>query len=143
VETPELIGNLLRSGRTWADRFSHGDSCDMNASLCELREQGFSHCTNTRFSYAHGQVVVPGVEGSGVITAMGAEVKEFKIGDRVAWAFARGSYAELINVAEDSLVKLPEARPRRIAFSRAGGAGQAITCKVSQVATRRTAGSVT
>ena len=49
--------------------------------------------------------LVPGVEGSGVITKMGAEVKDFKIGDRVAWVFAWGSYAELINIPEASLVK--------------------------------------
>jgi len=30
-----------------------------------------------------------GYEGSGVITKMGAEVKDFKIGDRVAWVYAR------------------------------------------------------
>jgi NADPH2:quinone reductase len=52
--------------------------------------------------------LVPGVEGSGVITKMGAGVKDFKIGDRVAWVFAWGSYAELINIPEASLVKLPD-----------------------------------
>jgi NADPH:quinone reductase len=51
---------------------------------------------------------IPGVEGSGVITKMGAEVKDFKIGDRVAWVYARGSYAELINIPEASLVKIPD-----------------------------------
>jgi NADPH2:quinone reductase len=65
----------------------------------------------TRQGVLKGIVPMPlvlGVEGSGVITKMGAEVKDFKLGDRVAWVFAWGSYAELINVKEDSLVKLPE-----------------------------------
>ena len=34
---------------------------------------------------------IPGVEGSGVITKMGAEVKDCKIGDRVAWVYARAA----------------------------------------------------
>jgi hypothetical protein len=34
-------------------------------------------------------------------------------------------------------------RPRRITLNRAGGAGHAITCKVNQIARRRTAGSDT
>ena len=52
--------------------------------------------------------LIPGVEGSGVITKTGAAVRDFKIGDRVAWVFAWGSYAELINIPEASLVKVPE-----------------------------------
>jgi NADPH2:quinone reductase len=52
--------------------------------------------------------LIPGVEGSGVVAKVGSNVKDFQIGDCVAWVFAWGSYAELINVAEDSLVKLPE-----------------------------------
>jgi NADPH2:quinone reductase len=32
--------------------------------------------------------LIPGVEGSGVITKTGAAVRDFRIGDRVAWVFA-------------------------------------------------------
>src|SRR5713101_5170023 len=33
--------------------------------------------------------LIPGVEGSGVITKTGAAVRDFKIGDRVAWLAGR------------------------------------------------------
>lgn len=51
---------------------------------------------------------VLGVEGSGVVTQTGANAHQFKVGDRASWVFAWGSYAESINVAEDSLVKIPD-----------------------------------
>jgi NADPH:quinone reductase len=50
----------------------------------------------------------PGQEGAGVITAMGAEVKSLKEGDRVAWTMTLGSYAEYAAVAADRLVKIPQ-----------------------------------
>ena len=37
---------------------------------------------------------VPGLEGAGTVTAIGAGVTDVKPGDRVAWASAQGSYAE-------------------------------------------------
>src|SRR5512142_2842402 len=35
-----------------------------------------------------------GNEGAGTITAVGPDVSEVAVGDRVAWAMHRGSYAE-------------------------------------------------
>ena len=49
-----------------------------------------------------------GQEGAGVVTAVGAEVKSVKAGDRVAWAGLLGSYAEYAAVAVDRLVPIPE-----------------------------------
>jgi NADPH2:quinone reductase len=37
---------------------------------------------------------VPGLEGAGTVTAVGAGVTGFRPGDRIAWATAQGSYAE-------------------------------------------------
>ncbi len=51
---------------------------------------------------------VLGQEGAGVITAVGAEVKSFKVGDRVAWTAVLGSYAEYAAVPEDRLVPIPQ-----------------------------------
>src|SRR5258706_11412417 len=48
-----------------------------------------------------------GQEGGGVVTAVGAEVKSVKAGDRVAWAGLLGSYAEYAAVAVDRLVPIP------------------------------------
>src|SRR5271169_4987679 len=50
---------------------------------------------------------VPGQEGAGVVTAVGAEVKSVKVGDRVAWAGLLGSYAEYAAVPADRLVLVP------------------------------------
>src|SRR5271157_1085677 len=38
--------------------------------------------------------LIPGNEGAGAVTAVGAEVKALKVGDHVAWAGVQGSYAE-------------------------------------------------
>jgi NADPH2:quinone reductase len=50
---------------------------------------------------------VLGQEGAGVVTAIGAEVKSFKVGDRVAWFGLLGSYAEHAAVPADRLVPIP------------------------------------
>jgi NADPH2:quinone reductase len=51
---------------------------------------------------------VLGQEGAGVVTAAGAEVKSFKVGDRVAWSGLLGSYAEYAAVPADRLVPIPQ-----------------------------------
>ena len=51
----------------------------------------------------------PGMEGAGVVEAVGPECIGFKPGDRVAYAMARGSYAEFAVVPEDKLVTVPDA----------------------------------
>ena len=52
---------------------------------------------------------IPGVEGAGVVEAIGPSVTEVKIGDRVAYAGPIGGYAEERLIDADKLVKLPEA----------------------------------
>ncbi len=47
---------------------------------------------------------VPGQEGAGTVTAVGADVKSVKAGDRVAWSGLLGGYAEYAAVAADRLV---------------------------------------
>ncbi|GEM30591.1 hypothetical protein NN3_15980 [Nocardia neocaledoniensis NBRC 108232] len=51
---------------------------------------------------------VPGSEGTGVVAEVGAEVTEFAVGDRVAWAAAPGSYADRVAVDAAVAVKVPE-----------------------------------
>ncbi len=51
---------------------------------------------------------VLGQEGAGVVTAVGAEVKSVKVGDRVAWTGVHGAYAEYASVAADRLVPIPQ-----------------------------------
>ncbi len=50
---------------------------------------------------------VLGLEGAGVVTAVGAEVKSLKAGDRVAWTSVLGAYAEYAAVPADRLVPIP------------------------------------
>jgi NADPH2:quinone reductase len=49
-----------------------------------------------------------GQEASGVVNAVGADVKSVKPGDRVAYTGLQGSYAEYAAVAADRLVKIPD-----------------------------------
>jgi NADPH:quinone reductase len=49
-----------------------------------------------------------GNEAAGVVEAVGAEVTEVRPGDRVAYAMARGSYAEYAVVPAWQLVKVPD-----------------------------------
>jgi NADPH2:quinone reductase len=52
--------------------------------------------------------LVLGQEGAGVVTAVGAEVKSVKVGERVAWTGLLGSYAEYAAVPADRMVPIPQ-----------------------------------
>jgi len=51
---------------------------------------------------------VPGQEGAGVVTAIGSQAKVVRVGDRVAWSGALGSYAEYVASSEEHLVPVPD-----------------------------------
>ena len=50
---------------------------------------------------------VAGQEGAGTVTAVGADVKSVKPGDRVAWTGIQGGYAEYVAAPADRLVAIP------------------------------------
>ena len=50
---------------------------------------------------------IPGSEGAGVVEAVGPKVKEFKVGDRVAYSSPIGAYAEVLLRPAERLVKIP------------------------------------
>ncbi len=52
--------------------------------------------------------VVPGMEAAGTVTAIGDQVEDLKVGDRVAWAMNLRSYAEQAAVPAARLVRLPD-----------------------------------
>jgi NADPH2:quinone reductase len=56
-----------------------------------------------------------GSEGAGVVEAVGPKVKEFKVGDRVAYAGPIGAYAEVLLRPADRLVKIPAGIDERTA----------------------------
>ena len=49
----------------------------------------------------------PGSEGAGVVEAVGPKVKEFKVGDRVAYSGPIGAYAEVLMRPAARLLKIP------------------------------------
>jgi NADPH:quinone reductase len=62
--------------------------------------------------------VAIGSEAAGVIEAVGSDVTEVVPGDRVAYAMARGSYAEYAKVPAAQVVKIPDA----VSFEQAAAA---------------------
>ncbi|OYD70031.1 quinone oxidoreductase family protein [Rhodococcus sp. OK302] len=67
--------------------------------------------------YPRNLPYIPGDEGSGVVEAVGTDVTEFSVGDRVAWAAATGSYAEKVVVSAAVAVKVPDGVPAPVAAS--------------------------
>jgi len=65
--------------------------------------------------YPNQTPFVLGNEGAGEVTQLGEGVKEFKVGDRVAYASGIGGYAEERNIEARLLVKLPESISYEIA----------------------------
>jgi len=57
--------------------------------------------------YAVGAPYIPGLEGAGVVVAVGGDVKDFSRGDRVAYTGHLGSYSEFAAVSTDKLIHLP------------------------------------
>lgn len=52
--------------------------------------------------------LIPGTEGAGTVVALGAGVTEVAVGNRVAFASASGSYADLVAVPAAKLVPVPD-----------------------------------
>lgn len=61
-----------------------------------------------RGTYPVGLPYVPGLEGAGVVEAIGEGVTNVKPGDRVAFVHEPGSYAEQILVKAEHLIHLPK-----------------------------------
>lgn len=59
--------------------------------------------------------ITPGMEGAGVVDAIGPDVSDLKPGDRVAYAMHQGSYAEYAVVPAWRLVPIPESVDARSA----------------------------
>jgi NADPH2:quinone reductase len=59
-------------------------------------------------AYARPLPFVPGLEGGGVVEAIGEGVQGLAVGDRVAWVQAAGSYATAILAPASALVRIPE-----------------------------------
>jgi NADPH:quinone reductase len=58
---------------------------------------------------------IPGVEGAGIITALGEGVKDLKVGRRVAYAGPIGAYTEERLITADRVVRLPAGLSDKVA----------------------------
>jgi NADPH2:quinone reductase len=56
-----------------------------------------------------------GMEGGGVVAALGDGVDDFRVGDRVAYCIVRGSYAQYAAVPAARLVRIPNSVPTPVA----------------------------
>jgi NADPH:quinone reductase len=56
-----------------------------------------------------------GIEGAGIVEAIGSEVHEVAVGDRIAYFGALGAYSEIRLVPADRLIKLPPSVEDRVA----------------------------
>ena len=57
--------------------------------------------------YSMPMPLILGSEGAGVVEAVGPKVKDFKVGDRVAYSGPIGAYAEVLLRPAERLVKVP------------------------------------
>jgi NADPH2:quinone reductase len=78
--------------------------------LVELAAAGVNYVDTYYRSGAYPMPLpfIPGSEGAGTVTAVGPDVGDVAIGDKVAWAGSLGSYAELAVVPADQAVPVPE-----------------------------------
>ena len=60
---------------------------------------------------------IPGVEGVGVVEAIGPGVTNVRLGERVAYVMLPGSYAEVRLVPADRLISVPDSVPDEMAAS--------------------------
>jgi NADPH2:quinone reductase len=81
-----------------------------NEAVVKLAASGvnFIDCYFREGRYKSPLPFVPGQEGAGVVTAVGAEANSVKVGDRVAWSGLQGAYAEYAAVPADRLVPIPQ-----------------------------------
>ena len=82
-----------------------------NEALVELKASGvnFIDVYFREGRYPSPLPFIDGQEGAGVVTELGSEVTNLKVGDRVAYTSSLGSYAEFAAVPAARLVKIPGA----------------------------------
>ncbi|MBF6331023.1 quinone oxidoreductase family protein [Nocardia transvalensis] len=68
-------------------------------------------------AYPQDVPYIPGSEGTGIVAAVGPDVSEFRVGARVAWSAAPGSYAEQVLVPAAVAIPVPEGVEAPVAAS--------------------------
>ena len=92
-------------------RWEEVEVADPGAGQVRLRQEAaglnFIDVYHRSGLYKQQLPFTPGVEGAGIVDAVGPDVGYMKVGDRVAYAGPIGGYAEERLIAADRLVKLP------------------------------------
>ena len=80
-----------------------------NEAVVKIQAAGvnFIDVYNREGRYKAALPLVLGQEAAGVVSAVGSDVREVAVGDRVAYTSVLGSYAEYVAVPADRLVKIP------------------------------------
>jgi NADPH2:quinone reductase len=80
-----------------------------NEAVVKIAAAGvnFIDVYNREGRYKQPLPFILGQEAAGAVSAVGADVKELRVGDRVAYAGVLGSYAEYASVPAARLVKVP------------------------------------
>lgn len=65
--------------------------------------------------YSGSLPFTPGMEGAGVVEAVGEGVYDLKPGDRVGWASHQGSYADFAAIPAARLIPIPDSVPDEVA----------------------------
>src|SRR5258708_10575073 len=80
-----------------------------NEAVVKIEAAGvnFIDVYNREGRYKAPLPLVLGQEAAGVVSAIGSDVREVAVGDRVAYTAVLGSYAEYAAVPADRLVKIP------------------------------------
>ncbi|MBS1778036.1 MAG: zinc-binding dehydrogenase [Bacteroidetes bacterium] len=96
IETSNPNNNEIVITQTYAG-INYGDAIRRKRGLFTLNSHGY---------------YVPGFEGVGIVTSVGNEVKDFRVGDRVGYLNAAASgYAEEVCIAEDYVFSVPNNIP--------------------------------
>ena len=96
-----------------AEVLRHGDVTKQDPGSGELRIKieavgvNYIDVYHRMGSYAGNLPFIPGVEAAGIVDALGQNVSDLKLGDRVAYAMQLGSYAEYSIVPAWKVVVLP------------------------------------
>lgn len=96
--------------------------CGPDDVLVEIKAVGINYIdiyTRTGLYKPAGYPFVPGKEGSGIVAAVGSNVQDVQLGERVAFCAARtGSYAEFALVPAQQITPIPD----KISFEMAAAA---------------------
>ena len=101
----------MAAPRSWSGRKCRSRTRRPGEVLIAQKAVGLNYIDvyfRTGLYKAPAMPVTIGMEGAGVVEAVGDGVTEFAVGDRVAYAGALGAYAEYRCAPADKLVKIPE-----------------------------------